>query len=70
MKILVQGNRNRLLQPKKFSCLYCGCVFIADNTEYIDESTQRDRPTFTVNCPCCDNTVWSYSTSCVDDVDE
>ena len=66
MKILVQGNKDRLKKNKKFECRYCGCVFIADNTEYRDESTQKDGPMFTIECPCCNKSVWSYSTDCVE----
>lgn len=65
MKILTPGNKDRLKKHKKFECTYCGCVFIADNTEYDDVSSQKDGAMYSASCPCCKYPVWSYSTECV-----
>ena len=59
MKILVQGDKNRLLKYKEFKCQDCGCVFIADQTEYKDISNQKDGPIFTIKCPCCNRSVFN-----------
>lgn len=65
MKILVPGDKNRLRKYKKFKCMDCGCVFIADKGEYKDQSTQRDGPMFAIECPCCGRTTWTYTTQTV-----
>jgi hypothetical protein len=69
MKILVLGDRNRLKKHKKFSCIHCGCIFLADNTEYKDESTQRDGALFTVNCPYCGRPAWTNTYDCVETIE-
>lgn len=61
MKILVMGDPNRLKKYKKFECSECGCVLIADRTEYINCSSQRDGAAFTINCPCCRKKVYDYT---------
>lgn len=57
MRILVQGDINRLQKIKKFECGDCGCVFVGNREEYEDCSTQRDGAWFTMECPCCGRTV-------------
>lgn len=66
MKILIQGNKDRLKKHKKFNCTYCGCVFVADSSEYEDKSNQREGPMFLVKCPCCKYPVWCNSNDCVE----
>ena len=65
MKILVQGDLNRLKKIKKFSCDKCGCVFLADQNEYRNNSNQHDGTMFSINCPCCDSVLYNYSDDCV-----
>ena len=45
MKILKHGN----LRPRKFTCRYCGCEFVANIKEY----TMFDNWIY-MNCPECD----------------
>lgn len=61
VKILKQGDLNRLKKYKKFECDQCGCEFIADNTEYRNVSTQRDGPAFVIVCPCCNKNAYNNS---------
>ena len=61
VKIIVDGDKNRLKKYKRFECRDCGCIFIADNTEYQDCSTQRDGVMFQIKCPCCNKSVYNYS---------
>ena len=35
MKIIVEGDARKVLTIRRFECRYCGCVFEADNTEYL-----------------------------------
>lgn len=64
MKILIPGNKVRLLKYKEFHCKDCGCVFIADQTEYKDFSSQNEGPIFVRACPCCAmnvfNNTWEF----------
>lgn len=58
MKIIKQGDLNRLGEIKCFKCKACGCVFEADNTEYKREYSQREnRGWFAIICPTCDRWV-------------
>lgn len=52
MKIIKEGDLNKLKETKKFYCRACGCVFEADNEEYIKEEQQLD-VIFVCECPCC-----------------
>lgn len=55
MRILVQGDKNRLKKHKRFKCTYCGCIFIADHTEYENKSNERVGAMFVARCPCCES---------------
>lgn len=66
MKILVAGGKNKTKKPKKFECFDCGCIFVADNTEYIDESTEIG-PFFSISCPSCGALVTSATDYCSED---
>lgn len=58
MRIIKQGDLNKLKEIKKFTCFKCGCVFEASNSEYKKEFNQREDNTyFKINCPCCQNIV-------------
>lgn len=61
MKILVPGDLSRLKKYKRFECRKCGCVAIADNTEYRDISSQHEGVMFVAVCPCCGSSVYNYS---------
>ena len=45
MKILKHGD----LQPRKFTCPECGCIFVANRTEY----EVRNSITYLTVCPDC-----------------
>ena len=34
MKIIRNGDKNKLKRIQTFNCDFCGCIFEADNTEY------------------------------------
>lgn len=61
MKILVPGDQRRANRCKRFECEECGCVFIADKSEYMNRSNQREGPLYESVCPCCKRTVWNNS---------
>lgn len=58
MRIIKQGDVNRLKQIKRFECKSCGCIFEADNTEYKHEYSQREMcGWYAVRCPTCNKCV-------------
>ena len=46
MQILKHGS----MMPRKFICKFCGCIFVADRSEY---STAASGDNFYVTCPDC-----------------
>ena len=61
MEILKKG----IIVPKqkKFTCEYCGCIFIANETEY-EQADQvasiKDGITAYCKCPTCNRTAYCY----------
>ena len=39
---------------KQFKCLYCGCIFEADDTEY-RHKFDRNEDYYICECPVCEN---------------
>lgn len=65
MKIIKDGDLNRLKRIRRFSCDTCGCLFEADKDEY-EADTQYNETFYLCNCPCCGskakeskNTSWA-----------
>ena len=56
MMIVKEGNPDWNKNPKRFECIYCGCVFIASDSEYIISDLSY-MTYYQCNCPCCDNKV-------------
>lgn len=46
MKILKHGDK----MPRKFTCKFCGCVFVADRSEY---TVAASLDNFYTTCPDC-----------------
>ena len=57
MKIIRQGDKNKILRTKKFDCNFCGCLFEADNTEYKIKSHYNEEYYYTT-CPFCGRQVY------------
>lgn len=58
MKIIKQGDLNRLKEIKRFECKVCGCVFEAENTEYRRDYSQRENcGWYASKCPTCHSWV-------------
>lgn len=58
MKIIKQGDINRLKEIKRFECKSCGCIFEAENAEYKREYSQRDDcGWYAIKCPTCQTWV-------------
>lgn len=56
MKIIKEGDINRLKKVKLFECMACGCVFEADRTEYVHQYSQRENcDWYEIKCPTCGN---------------
>ena len=52
MKIIKQGNINKLKAVIRFTCSKCGCIFEADNTEYKISSQYNEEYCY-CECPFC-----------------
>lgn len=54
MKILKDGDLNRVRGIRRFECPRCGCIFEADNKEYTHEYSQREAcGWYSIQCPTC-----------------
>ena len=57
MKIIKEGNLNKLMRVKRFKCDYCDCIFTANHKEYIIDSQYNEEYYYCI-CPCCDNRAY------------
>nr|DAE20939.1 MAG TPA: transcriptional repressor [Siphoviridae sp. ctgBD49] len=57
MRILREGQRELVMQSRRFECDTCKCIFIADNNEYRHSNDQREGSTWWCDCPCCGKPV-------------
>lgn len=58
MEIIKQGDLSRITHKKQFECMACGCVFLADENEYIIADFSYDRKLYKCDCPCCNNKIY------------
>ena len=42
MKIIKEGNLDKLMRVKRFKCDYCDCIFTANHKEYIIDSQYNE----------------------------
>lgn len=54
MKIIQDGNLDKLKEIVRFTCKRCGCVFEAEKNEY-KTSTQYNETYYICKCPFCHN---------------
>lgn len=57
MKIIKQGKLNKPQEVKQFECKKCGCVFKADNDEYLTKSYYNELY-YVCLCPNCENNCY------------
>lgn len=57
MKIIKPGNIDKIKKIKMFNCDFCGCLFEADNTEYITNSQYNETYYYAI-CPFCGRRVY------------
>ena len=57
MKIIKEGNLDKLKKIKRFECKECGCIFEAEKDEYKWDS-QYNETYYYCKCPCCYQTVY------------
>lgn len=57
MKIIKPGNVKKIKQIKTFDCNFCGCLFVADNTEY-KIGSQYNQMYYYIKCPFCGRNVY------------
>lgn len=56
VRIIRNGDLNKVKQTLKFECKACGCVFEADREDYKFEFSQRENTSwYEIKCPYCDN---------------
>lgn len=58
MKIIKEGNIERIKETKMFECKRCGCVFKADKGEYKVGSHYNDIY-FLCTCPTCGSSTYT-----------
>ena len=58
MKIIKPGDPEKTLCHKNFTCLKCGCEFIADSTEYEHAGMQYNIQYYRCKCPCCGTLIY------------
>jgi len=59
MKIIQQGDNNKVTDIKRFVCKECGCVFEADNTEFKAEYAYGQYlEGYSCDCPNCGKSVF------------
>ena len=56
MKIIKEGNLEKLNKTKRFACEYCGCIFEANITEYKLGVDHNETYAY-AKCPTCSNTA-------------
>lgn len=59
MKIIKQGDLDKLKQTKRFECKKCGCVFEAEKSEYdiVNNDDYFYSTLYRAECPCCKDCV-------------
>ena len=57
MKIIKEGNLDKLMRVKRFKCDCCDCIFTANHKEYIIDSQYNEEYYYCI-CPCCDNRAY------------
>lgn len=61
MEIITKGSY--FAKKIKFECKTCGCVFLANETEYkpaCSLAQMHDNIQYECECPCCGYIVYSY----------
>lgn len=57
MKIIKEGNLDKLMKVKRFECDECDCIFTANKNEYVIDY-QYNEAYYYCDCPCCGNRVY------------
>lgn len=53
IKIIKPGKFKNPKDTRRFLCLNCGCVFMADVDDYEEEYSLRNDYYLKIECPCC-----------------
>lgn len=58
MKIIKNGDLNKIRRTIRFTCKHCGCEFEADKEDYEYQFSQRENyGWYETRCPYCTNRV-------------
>lgn len=55
MKIIQHGDLKKNKPDVRFECQQCGCIFVAEWSEYEKHSSQRDGDWYEAHCPECNS---------------
>ena len=58
MEIIKQGDLSCITHKKQFECMVCGCIFFADDNEYIVAGFIDGHGLYKCDCPCCNNKIY------------
>ena len=57
MKIIKPGDPERMEKARQFECPDCGCVFVANISEYMKTPDYRNGTLLVCECPTCGRRV-------------
>jgi hypothetical protein len=63
MKILAYGKNTYTKVKRMFTCMRCGCIFVADYDEYEAKDDFRNGTFYQSGCPCCHATAYADENS-------
>jgi len=58
MKIIKEGDLNKIKKIRRFKCEKCGCIFEAEEDEY-KCGNQYNEIYYYCSCPCCNQTAYT-----------
>lgn len=53
MKIIKEGDLERLKSARRFECEKCGCIWEANGSEYLTQTDFRNGHYYVMKCPTC-----------------
>ena len=60
VKIIKEGDLERVKSARRFECVHCGCVFEATGSEYRVETDFRNGHYYVMACPTCHRDVVAH----------
>lgn len=57
IKIIRQGDKDNVVEIRRFECYKCGCVFECTEKEYKIRSGGKNDLVYSISCPTCNSEV-------------